>query len=67
MLNVDPMPAHIQSVNNSHTYLFLFPAGVQKCARGGAVGLGIAAVWCLVTSGDRIKQMVGMRWELWRS
>lgn len=40
--------------------LYKSTAGLAKCARGGAIGFGLAAGYCLLTSRDRLKQMVGL-------
>ena len=42
------------------TSIPLLSAGLRQCARGGGIGFGLAAVYCLFTSRDRLKQMAGM-------
>lgn len=37
--------------------LYKSSAGLRPCAIGGAVGFGIAAAYCLITSRDRLKEM----------
>ncbi|OQV23572.1 putative Mitochondrial import inner membrane translocase subunit Tim23 [Hypsibius exemplaris] len=38
--------------------LFKSTSGLRKCAMGGGTGLAVAAAYCLVTSGDRVRQMM---------
>lgn len=38
--------------------LYKSTSGLRRCGIGGAVGLGIASLYCLVTSGDRLRNMV---------
>jgi len=38
--------------------LFKSTSGLQKCAVGGATGLAVAAAYCLLTSRERIRQML---------
>jgi len=38
--------------------LYKSSAGLRRCAIGGAVGFGIAAAYCLITSRDRLKEML---------
>lgn len=40
--------------------LFKSTAGLKKCLRGGAVGFGLAAVYCVYSSKDNIKRIVGL-------
>ena len=40
--------------------LIFFSAGMQKCLRAGGIGLGISTIYCLYTSQDRVKQMLGI-------
>lgn len=37
--------------------LYKSSSGLRRCAMGGGVGLGLAALCCLWTSKDRMKQM----------
>ena len=46
---------------SKYVYRFYLSAGLKRCMTGGAVGFGIAAVYCLVTSKDHIKRMIGLR------
>uniref|UniRef100_A0A0A9X9Y7 Mitochondrial import inner membrane translocase subunit Tim23 n=2 Tax=Lygus hesperus TaxID=30085 RepID=A0A0A9X9Y7_LYGHE len=39
-------------------FLYKSSSGLRRCGMGGAVGLGIASLYCLVTSGDRLRNMV---------
>jgi import inner membrane translocase subunit TIM23 len=41
-------------------FLYKSSAGWKKCVRAGGIGFGLAAVYCLFTSKERIKQMAGM-------
>lgn len=34
-------------------------AGARGCLRGGAIGLGITSAYVLLTSGDRVRMMLG--------
>lgn len=36
-------------------------AGLKRCLRGGAVGFGLGAVYCLYTSKDHVKRIVGIK------
>uniref|UniRef100_A0A0A9XFG0 Mitochondrial import inner membrane translocase subunit Tim23 n=1 Tax=Lygus hesperus TaxID=30085 RepID=A0A0A9XFG0_LYGHE len=38
-------------------FLYKSSSGLRRCGMGGAVGLGIASLYCLVTSGDRLRNM----------
>jgi len=40
--------------------LYKCSAGLKPCLRAGGVGMGIAAAYCLYTSKDRLKQMIGV-------
>lgn len=40
--------------------LYKSSSGLRKCAVGGGVGLGLATLYCLYTSKDRLKQMLQM-------
>ncbi len=40
--------------------MLFFVAGKMKCLRAGAIGFGLAAVYTLYTSKDRVKQILGM-------
>jgi len=40
--------------------LYKSSSGFKKCLRGGAVGFGLATTYILITSKDRIKQMLDM-------
>jgi len=39
--------------------LFKSTAGARGCLRGGAIGLGITSAYVLLTSGDRVRMMLG--------
>lgn len=41
--------------------LYKSTAGLRRCMIGGAVGFSLATVYCLVTSRDRLKSMIGLR------
>ncbi|KFD55992.1 hypothetical protein M514_03116 [Trichuris suis] len=41
--------------------LYKSPAGLKKCLVGGGTGLALSVIYCLYSSGDRIKQMLGLR------
>jgi len=38
--------------------LFKPTSGPQKCVMGGGTGLAVAAAYCLLTSGERVRQMM---------
>ena len=40
--------------------LFKSSSGLRQCAIGGGTGLAIAAAYCLLTSRDRVRQMMGL-------
>lgn len=40
--------------------LFKSTAGLKKCLRGGAIGFGLAAVYCIYSSKDHVKRIVGI-------
>jgi len=40
--------------------LYKSTAGYKKCLRAGGFGFGLASVYCLYTSKDRLKQMFGL-------
>ncbi|XP_055355408.1 mitochondrial import inner membrane translocase subunit Tim23-like, partial [Paramacrobiotus metropolitanus] len=40
--------------------LYKSTAGLRRCAMGGAGGLAVAAAYCLLTSGERVRQIVGL-------
>ena len=39
--------------------IWYFTAGARGCLRGGAIGLGITTAYVLMTSGDKVKTMIG--------
>uniref|UniRef100_A0A5S6QHU8 Protein kinase domain-containing protein n=1 Tax=Trichuris muris TaxID=70415 RepID=A0A5S6QHU8_TRIMR len=41
--------------------LYKSPAGLKKCLVGGGTGFALSVMYCLYSSGDRIKQMLGFR------
>ena len=41
-------------------FIYFILAGWKKCLRGGAVGFSLATIYTLITSRDRVKQMIGM-------
>ncbi|XP_064633120.1 mitochondrial import inner membrane translocase subunit Tim23-like [Lineus longissimus] len=41
--------------------LYKSSSGLKKCARGGAIGFGLAAAYCVVTSGDKVKEFMSSR------
>jgi len=41
--------------------LFKSTAGLRRCLTGGAIGFGLASVYCLFTSKDHIKRILGLR------
>ena len=42
-----------------------FTAGLKRCLRGGLVGFGLGAAYCLYTSKDHLKRIVGIRDWKW--
>lgn len=40
--------------------LYKSSAGLKPCLRAGGVGFGLASAYCLITSRDRVKQMMGI-------
>jgi import inner membrane translocase subunit TIM23 len=36
-------------------------AGLKRCLRGGAIGFGLGAVYCLYTSKDHVKRILGIK------
>ncbi|XP_064617752.1 mitochondrial import inner membrane translocase subunit Tim23-like [Liolophura sinensis] len=38
--------------------LYKSSAGMKKCLRAGGIGFGLAAVYCMITSRDRLKMMM---------
>lgn len=41
--------------------LYKSSSGWKKCLRGGAIGLGLAAAYCALTSRERVKSMISDR------
>jgi len=44
-----------------YSWCWCFAAGLKRCLRGGLVGFGLGAAYCLYTSKDHLKRIVGMR------
>lgn len=40
--------------------LYKSTAGARKCLRGGAIGFGLAAVYCVYSSKEHVKRIVGL-------
>jgi hypothetical protein len=46
----------LSEINFEATYdRYIFIAGLKKCGIGGAVGLGLASIYCLWTARDRLQ------------